>query len=66
MLEILYGTAIVVLIGYGLHLLWLSLGFVTHDRRERRAPHVPGHSLDYPAVTVQLPLYNERLVAATG
>lgn len=49
---------------YGLHRLWLLVCW----RRERRKPPAPVSpplpSANRPSVTIQLPLYNERFVAA--
>lgn len=65
---ILYAIGIFALLLFGLNLFVLAIGFARHDRL------IPGPVPDpdavpepdgtWPAVTVQLPLYNEALVAA--
>lgn len=57
----LYAVAMAGLLVYGLNLLWLVLVQVRNDR----PPPVPAPRPDawWPAVTVQIPLYNEALVA---
>ncbi len=51
------------LLFYGLHRIWLIACWYTERRKERFA--IPPAGLAYfPAVTIQLPLYNERFVAA--
>jgi cellulose synthase/poly-beta-1,6-N-acetylglucosamine synthase-like glycosyltransferase len=57
----LHFAASLVLALYGLHRLWLGVGYLRHLRgRSRPAPPSPSA---LPRVTVQLPLYNERYVA---
>ncbi len=67
MVAFLYALAIGVLLVYGLNLLWLA---VQYARRERLRPGPPpdpearpAPQESWPAVTVQLPLYNEAAVA---
>ncbi len=67
MLAILYAIATAVLTIYGLNLLWLA---VTYVRKNRLIPgpvpeinELPQMPYPWPVVTVQLPLYNEPLVA---
>lgn len=52
---------------YGMNLLWLAVKYVSKSRlREGRVPEVgelPPMTGPWPLVTVQLPLYNEALVA---
>ena len=60
-LEILYLIVAVWLAVYGFNALYLTL-----IRRMRHKPPgvvEPGSDYDWPAVTVQLPIYNERYVA---
>ena len=68
MIAVLYALAMAVLLVYGLNLLWLVLGYARHDRLRPgpvpAADAVPAPDASWPAVTVQLPLYNEALVAA--
>ena len=68
MIATLYAIAIAVLTVYGGNLLWLA---GQHVRRQRLRPGPvpdpdarPRPSASWPAVTVQLPLYNEAEVAA--
>jgi cellulose synthase/poly-beta-1,6-N-acetylglucosamine synthase-like glycosyltransferase len=68
-LAALYALALAVLLVYGLNLLVLSLTRIASDRLRPGTPPpdpeaAPPHSDDdWPAVTVQLPLYNEAHVA---
>lgn len=51
------------LLFYGLHRLWLIACW--HVERRKKGPYIPPARLErFPVVTVQLPLYNERFVAA--
>ena len=62
----LYAFAMAVLVLYGVNLLLLAIVFVRHDRTRRgRKPHValPRNGAESPTVTVQVPLYNEAMVA---
>jgi len=56
--------ASVILAAYGAHRLSLALRYLRHVRRSDRVPAPLPTPL--PRVTVQLPLYNERYVAARG
>ena len=52
---------------YGLHRIWLLSHWYREKRLESAEPLRPGDGLSWnstPFVTVQLPLYNERFVAA--
>src|SRR3990172_5779621 len=60
-IAILYTFAATALGLYGLYVLALVAQYVRHRRRP--APHAALHGADLPAVTVQLPMYNERYVA---
>ncbi len=67
MIAALYALSMAVLILYGTNLLWLALGYVRHDRLiDGDVPvdpnTAPVPSTDWPQVTVQLPVYNERYV----
>ena len=65
---ILYAIGIFALLLFGLNLFVLAIGFARHDRLiPGPVPDpevVPEADETWPAVTVQLPLYNEALVAA--
>ncbi len=67
MLAILYAAATAVMTLYGANLLWLAVMFVRNDRlRPGPVPpddRAPPTDRAWPSVTVQLPLYNEPLVA---
>jgi cellulose synthase/poly-beta-1,6-N-acetylglucosamine synthase-like glycosyltransferase len=70
LLAVLYALAMVVLLTFGLNQLWLAWRHARADRlRLGRVPE-PEFTPDlprgetWPTVTVQLPLYNERYVAA--
>ncbi len=67
MLATLYAIATAVLTLYGMNLLWLALKYVSKNRlREGPVPDIgvlPEMNSPWPPVTVQLPLYNEALVA---
>ena len=63
MIAVLYAAAMAVLVLYGVNLLWLSFSYARQDRwrlREEPAASVNG---SWPSITVQIPLYNESLVA---
>ena len=66
MIAVLYAVAMVVLLTYGVNLLWLAVTFARQDRlRPGPVPDpeaVPTPDATWPRVTVQLPLYNEALV----
>ncbi|GIV61477.1 MAG: glucosyltransferase [Rhodothermaceae bacterium] len=63
----LYATGMVVLLVYGLNLLWMAVVFARNDRlRPGPVPDpeaTPDPDERWPVVTVQLPLYNEAHVA---
>ena len=67
MIALLYAVAMAVLVLYGLNLLYLSFVRVRHDTMQEdpmpRASALPHNGTDWPTVTVQVPLYNEALVA---
>ncbi len=54
----LYALAACGLALYGVHTLWM-----TWNLRRGGRPHRPGRVTEWPVVTVQIPLYNERHVA---
>lgn len=61
-LVIIYSLLLIGLAIYGFNALYFSIMFLRH-RRVFRA-HIPTPPMpDFPAVTVQLPMFNERLVA---
>lgn len=67
MIAALYALSMGVLILYGTNLLWLALGYAKQDRllpgavpSDPEAP--PPAPAEWPRVTVQLPVYNERYV----
>lgn len=66
MLAALYATAIAILTIYGANLLWMAVTQASRDRlRTGAAPEpdaLPDPPAEWPAVTVQLPVYNEPLV----
>jgi cellulose synthase/poly-beta-1,6-N-acetylglucosamine synthase-like glycosyltransferase len=63
MIATLYAIAVAVLVVYGLNQLWLTFGFVKHDRREDEKQASDPDLPDFlPIVTIQLPIYNERFV----
>ncbi len=63
---VLYALAMVVLLTYGLNLLWMAVVYARQDRLlEGPVPDpdaVPTPDSTWPMVTVQLPLYNEAHV----
>ncbi len=63
----LYAAAMAVLTAYGLNLLWLAAVFARHDRLRPGGVTYRKEDVDsrqiWPIVTVQIPLYNEALVA---
>jgi len=59
MIAALYAIAMFVLLVFGLNMLWLAFNHAKHDRFELVAPDDQFE----PYVTIQLPLYNESLVA---
>lgn len=65
-LAVLYALAMVVLLAYGLNLLWLAMRYARKDRLIPGAvpdpDEVPEPDASWPEVTVQLPVYNEALV----
>ncbi len=56
----LYALAACGLALYGIHTLWMTWSLWRGERRPRPAP---GPVAEWPVVTVQIPLYNERHVA---
>ncbi|HID89919.1 MAG TPA: glycosyltransferase, partial [Anaerolineae bacterium] len=62
LIAILYAFSVLWLSAYGLHGWILTLLYWRHRRRSQPTPTIPRDQL--PAVTVQLPLYNEAHVAA--
>ena len=67
MLATLYAIAMLAMLVYGLNLLWLAVRFAQAERTlPGLAPDpekTPAPDGSRPEVTVQLPLYNEPLVA---
>jgi len=63
MLASIYAVAMAILVLYGVNLLFLSLVFVRYDKMRRRKTVLPRNGTSCPVVTVQVPLYNEALVA---
>ncbi len=70
LLAVLYAAAMLVLLVFGLNQLWLAYRHARADRLrpgpvpEPDALAVDGPATAWPTLTVQLPLYNERYVAA--
>ena len=64
MVAVLYGTAFTVLLLYGLHLLWLCYRYAGTDRLRvaSQEKFVVRDTGFLPAVTVQLPVYDEAYV----
>lgn len=62
-LTIIHFASLGGLLFYGLHRLWLIACWFMERRKESHAP-LPDKTTDFPVVTVQLPFYNERFVAA--
>ncbi len=66
MIAFLYAVAMVVLLAYGLNLLWMAVVYARRDGlRPGAVPDpdaLPAPEAAWPPVTVQLPLYNEALV----
>ena len=66
-MSVLYAIAMVILTIYGMNLLWLAVKYVAKSRLRQGAVPEMGALPDmhdaWPVVTVQLPLYNEALVA---
>lgn len=63
-LVILHALSVIGLLAYGSHRLWLFAWWYSWYRRDTPTPVTSFHSTSYPFVTVQLPLYNEKFVAA--
>ena len=63
MMAVLYAAAMAILVLYGVNLLWFAVTSARHDYLRLRPQ--PAHPTDgaWPRVTVQIPLYNEALVA---
>lgn len=62
-LTIIHFASLGGLLFYGLHRVWLISCWYTEHRKESFATP-PANLAYFPAVTIQLPLYNERFVAA--
>ncbi|MDP4027706.1 MAG: hypothetical protein Q8P42_01870 [Gallionella sp.] len=62
-LTIIHFASLGGLLFYGLHRLWLIACWFMERRKESHAT-LPDKTTDFPVVTVQLPFYNERFVAA--
>jgi len=62
-LAVIHFTALFSICLYGLHRLWLIYCFFKSKGSETSRPASFACPEDFPAVTVQLPLYNERFVA---
>ncbi|MEX2119042.1 MAG: glycosyltransferase [Pirellulales bacterium] len=58
----LYGIAALAICFYGVHRYWLAWLLVA-DKNRATGPEPAGRFIDLPAVTVQLPMFNERQVA---
>jgi hypothetical protein len=70
-LLILYGAVLFLLCSYGAHRAHLALVCVRQAKRLKRLERIPELPAKLPAVTVQLPIFNEatvarRLILATG
>lgn len=63
LLTIIHFSALLGLCLYGLHRLWLLRCLYAPRDYETAAPAVYAGAEEFPVVTVQLPLYNERFVA---
>jgi cellulose synthase/poly-beta-1,6-N-acetylglucosamine synthase-like glycosyltransferase len=64
MVAILYAVAVGMLVIYGFNLMWLAIEFLRFHRRSDHTSSGTPHGLEeLPFVTVQLPIFNERLVA---
>ncbi|MFQ5572455.1 MAG: cellulose synthase family protein [Rhodothermales bacterium] len=67
MVAVLYAIAMAVLLAYGLNLLWMAVTYARQDRLQTGPVPDPDASptpdATWPEVTLQLPLYNEALVA---
>src|SRR5574340_468550 len=62
-LTIIHFASLGGLLFYGVHRLWLIACWYTEHRKKRR-DNPPAQPADFPVVTIQLPFYNERFVAA--
>lgn len=62
-LTIIHFASLGGLLFYGVHRLWLIACWYTEHRKKRR-DNPPVQPADFPVVTIQLPFYNERFVAA--
>ena len=64
-LSVLYAGAIAALVLYGANLFWLAWVHARRDGLRSRAgcARTPGARSPWPTITVQIPLYNEALVA---
>ena len=63
MIAVVYAAAMAVLVLYGVNLLWLSIQRAKHNSLRARESRQEVLTNDLPLVTVQIPLYNEALVA---
>lgn len=67
MIAAFYAVGMMVLLMYGLNLLWLAVGYARTDhQRPGKVPQangLPEAPKRWPRVTVQIPLYNEQHVA---
>lgn len=61
-LKVVYSAGAVAVALYGLNALWLTLELLLRPRRAAPLQSEGNCGLDWPAVTVQLPIYNERHV----
>lgn len=62
MIQVIYALGIAVLFVYGLNQLWLAWTFARCSRKRERRHARPELWESLPAITVQLPIYNERYV----
>ncbi len=65
LLQLLYALGAIALALYGLNALWLTVEMLVRGKRDRALPKVDATPIPddaLPAVTVQLPIYNERYV----
>lgn len=60
----LYALCLVGLATYGVHSLWLAFIYLRSTPQPLGDPQRSGHQKDWPRVTVQLPVFNERYTVA--